>query len=82
MDNCKDCKHWKFDHHKTDEDHDVYATVGECRIRSVNEDCFPLRDDDEGCGEFKKKEREKEEEDCYVSCNCPLCKVYGSLVNR
>ena len=51
---CKNCKHWHFLHHKTDEDHEVFVTIGDCRIRSVNADYFPERESDEDCGEYKR----------------------------
>jgi len=51
---CKNCKHWHFLHHKTDEDHEVFVTIGDCRIRSVNDDRFPERESDEHCGEHDR----------------------------
>jgi len=52
---CKNCKFWHFLHHKTDEDHEVFVTIGDCRIRSVNADYFPERESDEHCGDHEWK---------------------------
>lgn len=52
---CEDCEHWTFIYHKTDEEHVIFATIGECRIRSVDDDCFPERFDEEYCGEHEKE---------------------------
>ena len=51
---CANCKHWHFLHHRTNEDHEVFMTIGDCRIRSVNDACFPERESYEHCGEYKR----------------------------
>ena len=51
---CENCKHWHFLHHRTDEHHEVFITIGDCRIRSVDNDCFPERESDEHCGEHDR----------------------------
>ena len=51
---CKNCKFWTFIHNWTDEDNYIFATVGECRIRSVIDNQFPERFDKECCGEHER----------------------------